>query len=107
MLSPTNAGSGVFNDSSAAPSDVDALNNMLKSNALLNPALLSINPSLYAVQLAQLQAAQLLSQGGLQQLAAARRSIPLSPDRQIEYRKSPHLPHGGPWAPSGAPWGLM
>ena len=74
MLSPTNAGSGVFNDSSAAPSDVDALNNMLKSNALLNPALLSINPSLYAVQLAQLQAAQLLSQGGLQQLAAARRA---------------------------------
>ena len=47
---------------------------MLKNNALLNPALLSINPSLYAVQLAQLQAAQLLSQGGLQQLAAARRS---------------------------------
>ena len=36
--------------------------NLLK-NPLLNPALLSINPSLYAVQLAQLQAAQLLSQG--------------------------------------------
>ena len=53
--------------------DGEALNNMLKNNALLNPALLSINPSLYAVQLAQLQAAQLLSQGGLQQLAAARR----------------------------------
>ena len=47
---------------------------MLKNNALLNPALLSINPSLYAVQLAQLQAAQLLSQGGLHQLAAARRA---------------------------------
>eukprot|EP00095_Tigriopus_kingsejongensis_P012316 maker-scaffold284_size223161-snap-gene-1.26 protein:Tk12316 transcript:maker-scaffold284_size223161-snap-gene-1.26-mRNA-1 annotation:"tiptop " len=42
----------------------EALANLFKSNPLLsfNPALLSLNPSLYAVQLAQLQAAQLLSQ---------------------------------------------
>ena len=74
LLSPPNVGSRGFNESTTAPSDAEALNSMLKNNALLNPALLSINPSLYAVQLAQLQAAQLLSQGGLQQLAAARRA---------------------------------
>ena len=74
LLSPSNVASGGYNESTTAPSDAEALNNMLKNNALLNPALLSINPSLYAVQLAQLQAAQLLSQGGLQQLAAARRA---------------------------------
>ena len=74
MLSKSNVASGEFNESTTASSDAEALNNMLKNNALLNPALLSINPSLYAVQLAQLQAAQLLSHGGLQQLAAARRA---------------------------------
>ena len=44
----------------------DALANLLK-NPLLNPALLSLNPSLYAVQLAQLQAALAAQTAGLQQ----------------------------------------
>ena len=45
--------------------DPKAIADMIKNNPLLgNPALLSLNPQLYAVQLAQLQA-------GLQQLAAA------------------------------------
>jgi uncharacterized C2H2 Zn-finger protein len=53
-------------------SEMEALNlNMLKNSQLFNPALLALNPSLYAVQLAQLQAAQLFSQSGLQQMASS------------------------------------
>ena len=84
MLSPQSGGP---TDPTA---DADALNNMLKNNALLNPALLSINPSLYAVQLAQLQAAQLLSQGGLQQLAAARRASEDDDANTANARKRKH-----------------
>ena len=90
MLSPPTGTSGEFADPTAAPADADALNNMLKNNALLNPALLSINPSLYAVQLAQLQAAQLLSQGGLQQLAAARRASEDDDANTANARKRKH-----------------
>ena len=90
MLSPPTVTSGEFADHAAAPADADALNNMLKNNALLNPALLSINPSLYAVQLAQLQAAQLLSQGGLQQLAAARRASEDEDTNTANARKRKH-----------------
>ena len=53
-------------------SEMEALNlNMLKNSQLFNPALLALNPSLYAVQLAQLQAAQLFSQSGLQHMASS------------------------------------
>ncbi len=48
----------------ASSPDPKALAELLKSSALLNPALMAINPQLYAMQVAQLQA-------GLQQLAAA------------------------------------
>ncbi len=53
----------------AATPDPAGLVNLLKS-PLLNPALLTINPQLYAMQLAQLQAA-LAQSAGLQQLVAA------------------------------------
>lgn len=51
-------------------SEMETLN-LLKNSQLFNPALLALNPSLYAVQLAQLQAAQLLSQSGLQQMSSS------------------------------------
>ena len=66
MQTATTAASSV---QKALSSESATLANLLK-NPLLNPALLSINPSLYAVQLAQLQAA-LAQSAGLQQLVAA------------------------------------
>ncbi len=66
--------------SMAAASSSDAAGSLasLLKTPLLNPALLTINPSLYAVQLAQLQAA-LAQSAGLQQLVAAA-SLPKKED---------------------------
>ena len=67
------AGSGSMQLPSVSSAEADLVGSLLKSNPalLLNPALLTLNPSLYAVQLAQLQL--MSQQGGAGSAEAIRR----------------------------------